>query len=829
MPSTSFRAFLPTFQIFAANTGVGKTLFSAALCRAAVKTSLTSAERAWAGQGGVESRKVFYIKPVQTGYPEDSDQRHVQSYCPEAATQTIFKYKEPAGAHLCAVQENRPVSDGELLTATRAAVADAWTDSAKSRTPGIVFLETAGGVTSPVMSGTPQATAFRPLRYPTVLIGDSNLGGVSTTLSAYESLILRGYDVEAVLMFHNAKYRNHDALREQIPKGVPMHVFPSPPELPLVRSGAQGLEMDQRLQDATNMMVWYEGTERAENVIEDLLASHERRLSKLEGMATNAESKVWWPFTQHTMVGQTTVIDSAHNDAFTLYTPLSQSSDASQAATAGTTHTSYDACASWWTQSVGHANHELTLAAANAASRYGHVIFPECIHEPAMDLAESLTRTVGKGWAERVFFSDNGSTGMEVAIKAALKVVERALIEKGEWTTGRARKELGIVGIDGGYHGDTIGAMDAASPNVYNDEINWYVERIYHRFEVVFCFDELVLALRYKPRGIWFQPPSVMYKSGRYTVRIPSTLADHKTSTPESFESLPELFEFSSRSPAQIKLYEDHITRTLREHLASGRPLGALLIEPILLGAGGMILVDPLFQHVLIRVVRSLATPLPVIYDEVFVGFHRLGLGLHSPGSQLLGHLPDVACYAKNMSGGLVPTAATVVSKNVYGAFEGTAKTDALLHGHSYTAAPIGCRVAASTLQMYDRMVHGCAKTTSSSSSLSNAKLNRHSLPGTLGPAIWSSELVDRLSHLASVDGLVCLGSVLAIELAGSDKGYTSASSGDIVRQLRQRGVFARPLGNVVYIMSPYIAVEASGPQRQGVEAVIKVLEEVFV
>lgn len=83
--------------------------------------------------------------------------------------------------------------------------------------------------------------------------------------------------------------------------------------------------------------------------------------------------------------------------------------------------TQFDACASWWTSGLGHGNPQLSLEAAKAAGRYGHVIFPEAIHEPAMDLTNSLLDGVGKGWAERVFFSDNGSTAIEVALKMALR------------------------------------------------------------------------------------------------------------------------------------------------------------------------------------------------------------------------------------------------------------------------------------------------------------------------------------------------------------------------------------------------------------------------
>ncbi|CAN0567910.1 unnamed protein product, partial [Ectocarpus sp. 12 AP-2014] len=113
-----------------------------------------------------------------------------------------------------------------------------------------------------------------------------------------------------------------------------------------------------------------------------------------------------------------------------------------------------------------------------------------------------------------------------------------------------------------------------------------------------------------------------------------------------------------------------------------GAILGSLLLEPLVMGAGGMVFVDPLFQRVLVQECR--ARGLPVIFDEVFCGLWRLGV---ESSRELLGEDPDVSCYAKLLTGGLVPMAATVATERVFDAFSG-AKADCLLHGHSYTAHP---------------------------------------------------------------------------------------------------------------------------------------------
>ncbi|CAN0063269.1 unnamed protein product, partial [Hapterophycus canaliculatus] len=134
-----------------------------------------------------------------------------------------------------------------------------------------------------------------------------------------------------------------------------------------------------------------------------------------------------------------------------------------------------DACASWWTQGAGHGNPGMALAVAEAAGRYGHVIFPGNIHAPALEVAERLVEGPGKGWASRVFFTDNGSTATEVGIKMGFRRVYPPRREAGR-SRNAAEKEregdrfglseppsgtrLSVVAQEGCYHGDTLGAMN---------------------------------------------------------------------------------------------------------------------------------------------------------------------------------------------------------------------------------------------------------------------------------------------------------------------------------------------------------------------------------
>ncbi|OBZ81953.1 Bifunctional dethiobiotin synthetase/7,8-diamino-pelargonic acid aminotransferase, mitochondrial, partial [Choanephora cucurbitarum] len=374
MPST----FLPTrafqaYQIFAANTNVGKTILATGLCRAA---AIVAKEN---------NRDVFYMKPVQTGYPVDSDERHVKTFNGSdlLKTSTLYAYPDPVSPHIAT---NKPPHDKEVLERVKEHMLDCVRRQKKNGS--YLFLETAGGIHSPVMSGTPQVDFYRSLRLPTILVGDSNLGGISTTLTSLESLHIRGYDVPTILLFDQPKYKNHTLIHQQAQKmnGSLVATIPHPPAL---------LE-DPVLEKASMERYYAQVDEYLLPVIKALDIQHQERFDRLETMAEKSKETFWWPFTQHEIIKDVTVIDSAYQDHFTTYSKPD------------TPQEMFDSCASWWTQGLGHGNPDLTLAAAHAAGRYGHVIFPESTNESALSLAEKVLEK--DSWASRVFFSDNGST-----------------------------------------------------------------------------------------------------------------------------------------------------------------------------------------------------------------------------------------------------------------------------------------------------------------------------------------------------------------------------------------------------------------------------------
>ncbi|KAI9268299.1 pyridoxal phosphate-dependent transferase [Phascolomyces articulosus] len=711
-PTRAFQAY----QIFAANTDVGKTILATGLCRAAAMVAKQ------------KNRDVFYLKPVQTGYPVDSDERIQQS---------------------------------------------------KSKNGAYSFIETAGGIHSPVMSGTPQADFYRPLRLPSVLIGDSRLGGISTTLSTYESLALRGYDIPSILLFQNDRYRNHTMLSDQLTssnhaKGkyeqTLVSTVPAPPT-----------PLEDPVKELESMRKYYEQLdEYMQPVMKHLDQVHEARFDRLAHMEEKAQDILWWPFTQHQNVKQTTVVDSAYEDYFLTYNTNKETQ-------AMEPKEMFDSCASWWTQGLGHANPKLTMAAAHAAGRYGHVMFPETANEPAMALAERVLEN--DKWASRVFISDNGSTAIEVALKMAL----RATALRYGWSDSTP---IDVLGLEGGYHGDTIGAMDACSPNVFNKNVQWY-----------------------KPKGHWLQAPSLHISKGKVHVRVPESIQGSNAANVFGYDSLDAVYATDQRHQNQdplVSVYKSYVRSQLDGLRQQNRHIGALLMEPVIMGSGGMIFVDPLFQRVLVDTVRTEGADLlgykaqeqakgwegmPIIFDEIFAGMYRLG---RRSASDFLGVKPDIVGYAKTLTGGLVPLALTVTKESLFDIFLSDKKENCLLHGHSYTAHPIGCAVAGETIDTLESLAR-VDQPTLWTSYRDNWKSNETW-------SMWNPTTIDRLSHMENVSSVMSLGSILAVELKDEQGGYNSMISKNIIHSMRHAdfdqghgagiNLFARPLGNVIYLMT---------------------------
>ncbi|KAF2808218.1 PLP-dependent transferase [Mytilinidion resinicola] len=792
------RRTVPAIQIYGANTGVGKTVVSTLLAKA-MKTAYWPA------------KDVVYLKPVSTGPESDRDDRYVRRYA-GIRTKTLFQFDDPVSPHIAARKNGFGAPSDDL-------VCDSVSKFMHKVAPekGAIIVETAGGVLSPGPSGTPQADIFRPLRLPVVLVGDHRLGGIATTLSAAESLTLRGYDLVAVVL-PTGDLGNHDYLRTSFHKQwrIPVYDIPlisdfdrSVVEL-RVPQGSESVQLDVKLN------AYYKAISKSHmpDLVKNIWSNHSRYLHDLDEMPARAAESIWHPFTQHKdrNAAELLPLDSAHGDFFQVYRPSPKPEDKSDSSQAvakvvppepnnSSLQSAFDGSASWWTQGLGHGNRDLALAAAYAAGRYGHVMFAGAVHEPALTLATRLIHLMDsdkKSRLRKVFFTDDGSTGIEVGIKMALKAASVRYGWDGSST------DIGIIGLKGSYHGDTIGAMDCSEPSTYNKKVEWY-----------------------RGRGYWFDYPQVKMKKGKWTVEAPAGMEDDFGSL-QHYESLQEVFDLNNRDAS---VYERYITEVLKRLIQDeGLKFGALVMEPVLLGAGGMIMVDPLFQQTLARVIRTspiLAsmsedppsetdsatkspldwTGLPVVFDEVFTGMYRLG---RFSSSSFLNTQADISVHAKLLTGGLLPLCVTLASQSIFDAFLSDEKSDALLHGHSYTAHAVGCHVANVSMTKFTDLhrSENWFRAALDWAPTAGAESGRPWQHATHVWSMWSKKFVADLSNKECVEGVVAIGSVLAITLVDeSGSGYNSNAAIKLRDALLERGpsnrlgIHSRVLGNVFYLM----------------------------
>lgn len=590
--------------VFGANTDVGKTLVTAGLVRASL------------------DRKdvVHYIKPLQCG---GSDQAFVEKHVGHSArdstiasrlrAQTLFRWETPASPHMASRQEGLPVSDRQVMETLQTTMATITQNEKESTT---TWIETAGGVLSPSAASPdnrspkhasdgsgelpwgwiPQADLYQPLLgvAPVVLVGDGRLGGIAATLSALESLILRGYDVAAlVLLETEGGHDNVSALREyakrqfKLRSGSGEALFQSPNQS-IVSLPPIPTDLNEPLHE------WYDSSPVVETFsrLDDYLQnSWEGQVSDLQGLRSAGRDVLWWPFTQHGNVetdDKVTLIDSAAGDEFSVLAD-SPSGGLERIPM-------FDACASWWTQGVGHGESSMALAAAAAAGRYGHVIFPDVVHAPAVALSQKLVGPTGPGhgWADRVFFSDDGSTAMEVAVKMGIKTYQKR-------TGDEENDEIDwvVLAQEDCYHGDTLGVMDVAEPSIFNEgQHPWY-----------------------EPRGLFLQTPTLGFKQGVLSIDFPD---DDDT---YEFDSIKKAMDVDARILTNLYAHYAEIIEMqwlVYEHSNVNKKIASVVIEPILLGAGGMKFVDPLWQRALMDVAK--AHNVPVIFDEVASGLHRVGV-----------------------------------------------------------------------------------------------------------------------------------------------------------------------------------------------------------
>uniref|UniRef100_A0A2P2IS42 Uncharacterized protein n=1 Tax=Rhizophora mucronata TaxID=61149 RepID=A0A2P2IS42_RHIMU len=179
----------------------------------------------------------------------------------------------------------------------------------------------------------------------------------------------------------------------------------------------------------------------------------------------------------------------------------------------------------------------------------------------------------------------------------------------------------------------------------------------------------------YTGRGIFLDPPTAFMSNSMWTLSLPDGMHPENVFHGEmTFSFCNQIFDKSRDKSDLAAIYSAYISEQLLQYsgLKGSVHIGALIIEPVIQGAGGMIMIDPLFQRVLVKECRI--RNIPVIFDEVFTGFWRLGV---EAAADLLDCVPDIACFAKLMTGGVIPLAATLATDAIFNSFFGDSKVNA--------------------------------------------------------------------------------------------------------------------------------------------------------
>jgi dethiobiotin synthetase/adenosylmethionine--8-amino-7-oxononanoate aminotransferase len=746
---------VPTFEanafwILGANTDVGKTLVSSSLCKIATD----------------HLQAVSYIKPVQTGGQAASDAKRVCSAVTQKEfliTSTVVTLEAPVSPHLALEMEpleTRPTAS--LCTpkgfqkALKECIVGSQTKLPRTTCP-ITLLEGAGGVLSPLHFGMPSADFVALVDFPILLVADSKLGGISGTLCALESLLHRGVPLLGVVCLES-KEGNASYLKTTLEKkGI---LFWS---LKTATFSQNESDLDLGEFCAQNFGIFDE-------ILLKMTQFPIYQKSKNGALFEKAKQYIWWPFTQHQNPINPFLVLSNQNGHW--QGCFEAPPDDSFAADAQ--HRLYNGSQSWWTNTNSSLVPQLSSDVAGTISRYGHVLFAETLHEPAVTLAEQLVNSVGDGWAQRAFYSDNGSTALEVALKMAFRWVRKENEKKKRSNPKFDHQgEFRVLGLIHSYHGDTLGTQCAASPNVFNEQEEWY-----------------------QPKGIWLEYPRVVQCKDGFKVvwegETPPSGFEAWFLQKKVFKSLNELFHYMDDSIDSIFVMQNYI-----ENSWPDEPLGALLIEPVVQGSAGMHFVLPKFQQMLIDKCRF--EKIPVIFDEVFTGFGRLGC---PTGSAYLNRMPDIACYSKALTGGVLPLGVTLARESVFNAFLGPSKAHALLHGHSYTAYPAACAAALRSLADFT---------------------SRGGFLAGKFQSFWSVDILQVLLSLNKVKWITNVGLILAVTL-NLKGGYENESAKVALALGIRNGLHLRVLGNVIYLLGDYALDQEE--REQILKALLKTFEE---
>ncbi|MFK7873059.1 MAG: adenosylmethionine--8-amino-7-oxononanoate transaminase [Oligoflexales bacterium] len=593
--------------------------------------------------------EAFYHKPLQTG-GEHLDANFVKENAPGCLVIPGLCLSDAVAPTHAAQREKRVLPSIEEL---------------QPPDYNHLVVEGAGGIYVPVNFSNETWVEFaRYHRLPVFVVARNRLGTINHTCLTVKALQAEGVDLRGVILSGD-HHENTATLTEMLE--IPLIEFPEMPK-------------------AAKNPLWQDACKKLVGEVERLFKKtpdfSDHDLKDLDSR------HIWHPFTQHKTAPDPVIVERAQG----VFVELSDGKKL------------LDCQSSWWVHNLGHGRVEVREAMFRQQRDLDHVIFAGTTHRPAVECAHRLLKFTPK--LSKVFYSDNGSTAVEVGLKMA-------------WQSHRNRGQAHrtkIAKLHSGYHGDTFGAM-ALGGSGFHD-----------------AFESLLF----------------------------------KTLT------LHPLLKHAGGSKV------DELNSWFQEH---GDELSAVVIEPLMQGAGGMLLQDEEWLRQLATLCKEYGVYL--VADEVFTGLGRTGKFL---ACQRAGIDPDIVCLAKGLTGGSIPFAATLATEEVFENFISDDSHKALLHGHTFAGNPIGCEIAISVLKLYEKF-----------------DFSEKSMKLEKAYQSWAQVYAQELS----VRNLRVLGSILAVELPYSQTRSYFDGSANIFHQLAiEEGLLLRPLGNTVYLVPPLLISE---------------------
>ena len=376
-----------------------------------------------------------------------------------------------------------------------------------------------------------------------------------------------------------------------------------------------------------------------------------------------------------------------------------------------------DAISSWWVNIHGHAHPYIAEKISKQLLELEHVLFAGFTHKPATDLCEKLSRHLPAN-QHKFFFSGDGSSAVEIALKMSI-----------QYWKNKGEKRQRILALEGGYHGETFGAMSAGAKSIFSQPFEDYLFSVNH---------------------------------------LPFPSDEEKTLS------------------------------ALKQELENG-DVACFIFEPLVQGASGMRMYSETTLDKMIRLCKDYNVL--CIADEVMTGFGRIGTIF---ACNQLKEEVDFMCLSKSLTGGTLPLSITTCSDEIYSSFLGDTLGKAFLHGHSFTANPIGCTAAIASLELLEK--EECQK------SIANISEKHKAFAST----IQNHPMLRNIRQT---------GTILAMDIHTSELGYSSNVKDMLYNHFIENGVILRPLGNVIYIIPPYCIKDSE--LKKVYKSVLSALEKV--